>query len=295
MSSQLVDTIIAQKTPDRPNVVTGLCANSVTSPSDDLYVTIGAFDGHRQQWGPCDWSPANALPTRGDDVVVVFDENLKPWVIAFTFGSRTVAGVVAAPAPVLSTDPLYVTVDGVRVGPCPWSPRLVIPTVGDQCLVHFDEDGNPWVMLVTLPPPTSPLIVHTIATADVPFTAITDGTAQLLVQTPSVAFTGKPVFVSFFCPRLDSNASSLQNYYVVLYMDGFASTNIVVSKWVDISMSSGSFVTGIQAGIQHTPAAGSHFYAARGWSTSGNGGTFRAQAGGQNNRAPMYLRIVADG
>jgi len=295
MSSRLVDSIVAQHTPDRPNVVTGRCANTVTNPSDDLYVTIGAFDGHRVQWGPCDWVPANALPTRGDDVVVVFDENLKPWVIAFTFGSRTVLGTVAAPAPTVTTDPLYVNVDALTVGPMPWTPRNVIAQVGDSALVQFDEDGNPWALLTTLPPATSPLIVHTNYTADVAFTATTDGTAQLVVQTPSVNFTGKPVYLQFFCPRFDSNASALQTYYIALYMDGFAAANLVVSRWCSVVMSNTSFLTELMLGYQHTPPAGSHFYAARAWSTSSNGGNCRGGPGGQNNMAPGYLRITADG
>src|SRR5215831_4426508 len=63
------------------SVVRGVIANTITSPSDDLYVTVPAFDGSRVQWGPCPWSPSTALPLRGDDCLVLFDERETPWVM----------------------------------------------------------------------------------------------------------------------------------------------------------------------------------------------------------------------
>src|SRR4051794_29938640 len=33
-------------------------------------------------------------------------------------------------------------------GPCPWMPRrTAMPTTGDRCLVAFDDDGNPWIVV----------------------------------------------------------------------------------------------------------------------------------------------------
>lgn len=64
-----------------PEVIRGTVATTVTSPDDDLYVTVQAFDGGRVQWGPCPWSPSSALPTRGEDCLVLFDERETPWVM----------------------------------------------------------------------------------------------------------------------------------------------------------------------------------------------------------------------
>lgn len=73
--------------------VRGRIATSPTTWTDDLFVTIGSFDGHRQQWGPCVWAPRIAdvpgapptlaihFPVRGDDCLVVFDEDELPWVV----------------------------------------------------------------------------------------------------------------------------------------------------------------------------------------------------------------------
>jgi hypothetical protein len=62
-------------------VVRGRIATTPTNPADDLYVTIQSFDGSRAQFGPCHWAPAEALPERGDDCLVLFDESDEPWVI----------------------------------------------------------------------------------------------------------------------------------------------------------------------------------------------------------------------
>ena len=62
-------------------MVLGRIANTPASLDDDLFVTVGAFDGHRQQWGPCVWIPAGAQPVDGDDCLVIFDEAETPWVL----------------------------------------------------------------------------------------------------------------------------------------------------------------------------------------------------------------------
>jgi hypothetical protein len=56
-------------------------AKPPTSTTDNLYVTIESYDGHRQQWGPCRWIPGSVLPKRGDSCLVVFDEHEAPWVL----------------------------------------------------------------------------------------------------------------------------------------------------------------------------------------------------------------------
>jgi hypothetical protein len=61
--------------------VLGRIANTPASPSAPLFVTIGAFDGHRVQWGPCPRIPYQSMPVRGQDCLVIFDENETPWVL----------------------------------------------------------------------------------------------------------------------------------------------------------------------------------------------------------------------
>jgi hypothetical protein len=81
--TELVDLV--RRRAHRPQAVLGRVATTLSSPDDDLFVTIGSFDGHRQQWGPCRWAPrpepASNLPQRGDDCLVIFDEHEAPWVL----------------------------------------------------------------------------------------------------------------------------------------------------------------------------------------------------------------------
>lgn len=62
-----------------------------------------------------------------------------------------VRGTIAS-APIDSTTKVYVTIESFdggenRHGPCRWMPRLISgPAVGDEALVVFDEQGDPWVV-----------------------------------------------------------------------------------------------------------------------------------------------------
>ena len=80
MSDLALDQLL--KAPSSPvSSVRGVIANTPTSVDDDLYVTVPAFDGSRQQWGPCARVPSTTLPSRGDPCLVVFDEQAVPWVL----------------------------------------------------------------------------------------------------------------------------------------------------------------------------------------------------------------------
>jgi hypothetical protein len=84
--SQLHDLIRQERPEHRPTIVRGRIANTPATPDAQLFVTIGSFDGHRQQWGPCRWSPRpggdlEGLPARGDDCLVLFDEHEEPWIL----------------------------------------------------------------------------------------------------------------------------------------------------------------------------------------------------------------------
>ena len=51
--------------------VHALIAKTLTTPSDDCFVTVDAFDGGQQMWGPCALVPGGALPSAGDDCLLV--------------------------------------------------------------------------------------------------------------------------------------------------------------------------------------------------------------------------------
>jgi hypothetical protein len=71
-------------------------------------------------------------------------------------------GLIAVGADLL-TDPVMVTIPDMdpdfRIGPCRWQSRdsSTLPLRGDQCLVVFDNNFEPWVSVWwpdTLPPPS---------------------------------------------------------------------------------------------------------------------------------------------
>jgi len=70
------------KTPVPVTAVSAVVANTPVDVNDELYVTVFAFDGGRQVWGPCRWVPANGLPARGDDCLLVLtDDDATPWAL----------------------------------------------------------------------------------------------------------------------------------------------------------------------------------------------------------------------
>jgi hypothetical protein len=79
MSTKIADLLVHEKPP--VSAARGVIANTVASPGDELYVTVASFDGSRQTWGPCSWSPSTALPAKGDPCLVLFDEQKTPWVM----------------------------------------------------------------------------------------------------------------------------------------------------------------------------------------------------------------------
>jgi hypothetical protein len=66
----------------------GELAGSVVPPDpilDPLYVLVPAFDGGRQEWGPCQRVPGNALPAEGDECLLVLTaEDSTPWALLST-------------------------------------------------------------------------------------------------------------------------------------------------------------------------------------------------------------------
>jgi hypothetical protein len=71
-------------------------ANTPTSPDDDLFVVVDAFDGSRQHWGPCRWVPATGIPNVGDECLLVLaEDDGTPWALT----SAAAAGAAGPPGP----------------------------------------------------------------------------------------------------------------------------------------------------------------------------------------------------
>ena len=78
--SDLADLV--RRVPTPVSAVRAFIANTPADLDDDLYVTVLAFDGRRQRWGPCRWVPGNAIPAEGDECLLVLtEEDRTPWAI----------------------------------------------------------------------------------------------------------------------------------------------------------------------------------------------------------------------
>lgn len=85
MSSLDLDQVIRQAIAAHASPISAVSAVVANTPADidsDLFVTVRAFDGSRQRWGPCRWVPANGLPAEGDDcLLVITEDDRMPWAL----------------------------------------------------------------------------------------------------------------------------------------------------------------------------------------------------------------------
>ena len=78
--SELADLLRRDKPP--VTAVRAIVSKTVSDRDDDLFVTVSAFDGSRQTWGPCPWVPSNTLPAKGDEVLLILTADGEyPWVM----------------------------------------------------------------------------------------------------------------------------------------------------------------------------------------------------------------------
>jgi hypothetical protein len=70
-----------------PSAVAGIIARAPANTTDELRVTIGAFDDNARAWSfSCPWTPrfdatgTYIAPSAGDRCLVVFDNEQAPWV-----------------------------------------------------------------------------------------------------------------------------------------------------------------------------------------------------------------------
>lgn len=106
--------------PTAPVAVQARVANE-PGAGEDLFVTIETFDAHRQHWGPCHWE--GEPPSRGDDVLVVFDERGEEWVAA----GISATGAAGPPGPVGPVGP-----PGSQGSPGPQGPQGVTGAQGGK-------------------------------------------------------------------------------------------------------------------------------------------------------------------
>ena len=63
----------------------GVIAKDAEDENEELPVILPDWDPDLQ-WGPCEWTFKDNvnLPKRGDDCLVVFDNNHKPWIASWS-------------------------------------------------------------------------------------------------------------------------------------------------------------------------------------------------------------------
>lgn len=63
----------------------GKIAENAEDADDRIYVIIPGADGSQHRHGPCSFDPrGEQLPEKGDDCLVVFDEDGDPWIVSWT-------------------------------------------------------------------------------------------------------------------------------------------------------------------------------------------------------------------
>lgn len=64
----------------------GLVSRAPADFAHSLFVTLPDFGSDQDlEWGPCRWQSRDAttLPAKGDQCLVLFDNNKEPWVVAW--------------------------------------------------------------------------------------------------------------------------------------------------------------------------------------------------------------------
>jgi len=147
------------------------------------------------------------------------------------------------------------------------------------------DTGSTWINMTITPPGTE--LTYNQITSDVPTTATTEGTAVVAITGSTIAFDGTKVCVEFFCAQITNSLNNNPTTFVLLrdttklgQIIGTLSNNSTVNgegflfRWYD------------------TPAAGSHFYEVRIFTSGSSTGTVKAGLGGSGLILPAYLRVT---
>jgi hypothetical protein len=84
MSYADIELAHATNNGQRPPAYAAVIHKTVTAAGQDLYVTIPGIDPD-VTWGPCRWEVhvGPAYPAKGDDALVMFDDDRTPWVVSW--------------------------------------------------------------------------------------------------------------------------------------------------------------------------------------------------------------------
>lgn len=292
MSSDFIN-LVKQSPLHRPTSVLGRVAVTMNGYTDDLWVTIGSFDGHRQRWGPCRWlnpstvaatftAPEGAmwwqkLPQRGDPCLVHFDENETPWVSTQNQGQ-----LITNPPP---QDIADAKGDLLAAPAADQLDRLPVGTDGQVLTADSTSSlGLKWTS------GGGGLISYTEVTADTAISATTDGTANAIVTAPAYTADGTtPIRLEFYAPKA-TLASTNTTVTFVLYQASTVVCNL------------GSYASGGFGAVNSpplylvrrwTPSSGSKTFGVRAY-VNANSATVNAGPGTPGNWIACFLRIIKD-
>lgn len=131
---------------------------------------------------------------------------------------------------------------------------------------------------------------YTEVTSSVTISATTEGTANNVVTSGSVAYDGSTVvFIEFFCPRVNTSTTSASSIVLLLYEDSTLLGRLGLVKTV----AAASDITPVLLKRRRTPSNASHTYSIKAYSTSGTTSSqLDAGTGGTGVELPLYIRIT---
>jgi hypothetical protein len=118
--------------------------------------------------------------------------------------------------------------------------------------------------------------------------ATTEGTANTVVTANAVTYDGSTVvLLQFFCPQARPDVNAVGRQLNVVWYDG--SSSIGQCATVITPVSGNFFYVPIKAELRLTPSNASHTYSVRAYVSAGTA-DMQAGAGGNGNKAPMFIR-----
>lgn len=147
-----------------------------------------------------------------------------------------------------------------------------VPTAGASTLAYAYPPGYEFNYVET--------------TTEVTLTGTSEGTANTVVASGSVAYDGSTIIiVEYFCPRSYSQDSSGNVF--LLYED----STVLGRLGLTIAATAASFDVPVLTRRRVTPSSGSHTYTMKAYSTAADGVLYHG-SGGSSAQLPGYIRIT---